>query len=141
MPTNPEPIMPPNPEISQYEAKNVELISKLLQKTAEGKIQWKRQKSSVTASLPDGLSAEFAVPSSPAITFSFLRGITPENWFNFEIKDEKGNSIVVIKNEGVLVRALRSGPSAVSAAEALYRAVVNLDTAKLKHVIDAIDKM
>jgi hypothetical protein len=134
MSTNPEPI-------SQYEAKNVELILKILQKTVEGKIQWKRQKSSVTASLPDGLSAEFVVPSSPPITFGFLRGFTPENWLSFEIKDEKGSSIVAIKNEGVLVNALRSGPGAVAAAEALYGAIVNLDTAKLKHVIDAIDKM
>lgn len=133
MSTNPEPI-------SQYEAKNVELIKKITQKTVEGKIQWVRRESSVFASLAGGLSAEFVVPAS-TVTLAFLRGFSPEYWLRFQIKDEVDNSLVAIQNEGVLVNALGGGSSAVAAAQALFGAILSRETAKLKDAIDVVDKM
>jgi hypothetical protein len=134
MSTNPEPT-------SQYEAKNIELILKIIQKTVEGKVEWTRRQAKLSASLPNGLIAEFVIPASAPLTFGFLRGFTPENWSSFQIKDEKDNSLVAIQNEGVLVNALRSGSNAVAAAEALFQAIIKLDTLKLDKAINAVDKL
>src|SRR2546430_2069819 len=93
----------PNPNV-RYEQKNAELIRKITQKTIEGKVRWTRFGSKLFASLPGGLEAEFAVPTTTPI--AFLRGLTAEDWTSFFVKDDSGSHLVAVGNQGVLVSAL-----------------------------------
>jgi hypothetical protein len=132
MSTNPEPIL-------KYEQLNIKLILKIAQKTIEGKINWTRIGSRLFAPLSGGLHAEFVVPTTAPI--AFLRGIGAEDWKTFYVKDETGNHLVAVDNQGLLMNALKGDVSITSATQALFNAIMNRATDELDRAIDSVDKM
>lgn len=132
MSTNPGPIL-------KYEQKNLELILKVAQKTLDGKVEWTKTASTLSASLAGGLHASFKI--STTMPIAFLRGLSPENWLSFEIKNESGNYLVSVENQGILVNALKGDMNTAIAAQKLFEAIVQLATADLDRAIDAVDKM
>jgi hypothetical protein len=131
MSTNPVPY-------SKFEQKNVELITKIARKTAEGKVKWSRVAGSLFAILPGKMRAEFTVPTSSPI--AFLRGLTPEDWKSFSIKVEE-NYLVAVENQGPLVTALKGQLTLTAAAQVLFNTIVERATGELEKAIEAVDGM
>jgi hypothetical protein len=132
MSTSPEPL-------TKFEQKNVELISKVSRKTMEGKIKWTRVGAMLFATLPGSIRAEFTVPTTSPI--AFLRGLVAADWKSFYIKDEDGNQLVAVENQGPLVNILKGEATIQAAAQLLFHAIVDRATVELERAIDAIDKM
>lgn len=118
--------------------RQVELVQSLFVKSREGKIPWTKQGNAFTASLPDGLQANFVL----APTLSMV-GPT-ENWQLFTVRDKRENELLRVHNPPRIL-ALLSGQGKrdplVEATDDLFRAVQGTAGDDLTRAIDVIKKL
>src|SRR5713226_1338638 len=93
----------PNPFLVEfYEPKQVELVKKIIDKTKQRKISWKKTRTSISASIPGGLQISFVRSNMLPI----LSGIGPSEWTSFTDKDDKGNEVVKVQNQSTFASIL-----------------------------------
>lgn len=76
----------PNPQTE--EARKVALVVKIIQKTQQGKIDWQRGSSSISALTPNG------------VQFDFILGapiLGPQTWVSFNVRDQNMEVLKVQK--------------------------------------------
>jgi hypothetical protein len=129
-----------NPErITNLEEKNVALISKIAQKTLEGKVKWRRLGTKAFASLPGDLNAEFELTTTSLLPF--LRGLAPEGWRRFQVKDEQGDVLVLVENQGLLTTALQGEMAVANAVQFLFSTIAKRFERRLDQAIEDVNKM
>jgi hypothetical protein len=69
--------------------RKIEFVRSLLTKTREGKVSWVKKGGAFSAAVPDGITINFVLGSSPL-------GL-PTSWDLFTVRDKTGNELIQVR--------------------------------------------
>jgi hypothetical protein len=114
--------------------RQVELVNGLLEKTRQGKISWSKQGTAITATLPNGIAANFVLAPN-LYTWA-------TSWQLFTVRDIQGNELIRVNSSGISVAsAMGGGSPLIVATNELFKAVHGFAGDDLDRAIDSLKKL
>lgn len=113
--------------------RKIEFVRSLLAKTREGKVSWVKKGGAFSAAVPDGITINFVLGSSPL-------GLPTSSWDLFTVRDKTGNELIQVRGVDFFsVGRIDPLRDATSELFAVVSAGVSGD--ELERAIDSLKKL
>jgi hypothetical protein len=113
--------------------REVELVHGLAAKTREGKIQWTREGSAITAKVPNGLQLNFVLTTNIFTSVS--------DWQLFTVRDKSSSELVRVAGPATFALLIGGTNSLVLATDQLFKLVIGAVRDDLDNAIDSVKNL
>jgi hypothetical protein len=116
-------------EQPRYDRRHIELIRKIIQRTKEKKLSWKRDRNMFRAVVP------------PDMVITLTESPTLQRWSGFNVRTADGDLIRINNQPNILFMLIRVPEEMLQSINELYTFVSGLGSPEIERAIERLDKL